>query len=136
MVPQNSQLYWNSVPAKYKAKLHYYNIPALTNSTDTGSPLHMITSITTLNDFIALKVDVNDLNVEVPMLLHILENHKVSHLIDELFINIRFRCEIMLHCGWPDSIPTEKSGVVLDRVNILKLFQRLRMLGIRAHVWP
>jgi hypothetical protein len=131
--PQN---FWAHVPIRYIGIYHFFNAPISSDTSSHHSPTRLIQQLTTPEDFVAFKLDVDTPEIEIPIVQEILRNTSVQRLVDEFFFELHFRCEIMMTCGWEDKMPIVSHGLVLDRPSALKLFQDLRQVGIRAHFWP
>jgi len=140
--------FWSRVPPRVAPFIHFFNIPIsiTTNNTianpNANSPatnvLALIEEIGKEEDFIAFKLDVDTTGVEIPLVLEILNSHKLVHLIDEFFFELHFRCEYLMYCGWysMQKAPKVYNGLILDRSHVLMFFQALRQHGVRAHIWP
>ena len=131
--------FWSEVPKKIISRYHFYNAGMSDNMTDWNSPLRIVEQIATQTDFVSFKLDIDNGDVEIATLLKIMQNKLLQDLIDEFFFELHFRCEVMLTCGWEyDSVrvPEEILGVKLSRTNVMTIFQRLRIMGIRSHFWP
>ncbi len=70
------------------------------------------------------------------MLSYMLNNPDEVQLIDEFFLELHFRCEIMMSCAWGSQIELSINGLIMDREHALAYFTKLRSYGIRAHFWP
>ena len=92
--------------------------------------------MTTPEDFVIFKLDVDTSEVEIPIALDILNDPEMHSLIDEFFFELHFRCEVLMTCGWGKDVLEESNGLQLDRPSTLKFFRDLRKTGIRAHIWP
>eukprot|EP01035_Chromulina_nebulosa_P019197 gene19197-25046_t len=102
--------YWNRVPIKWLPYIHFYNIPISSNESNYNSPIQLIRSLGSSNDFISFKLDIDSPDIEI--------------------------CEVMTSCGWGKRVPYESHGLLLDRPHVLKYFIELRQRGVRAHIWP
>jgi len=130
------QDFWRRVPDSVKPRYHFYNAPITAGAKDSLSPLRFIREIDTENDFVSFKLDVDTASVEIPQALALLVDPELSKLVDEFFFELHFRCEIMTRCGWQENDMSDDYGIQLDRSHALQFFQDMRMLGIRAHIWP
>lgn len=129
--------FWEEVPPFIREKYHFYNSPMTSDLNGGNSPLRMIKSIANENDFVSFKLDIDTPEIEIPTVLHILEDQRLHKLIDEFFFEYHFRCEFMMRLGWvSSSIPETFRGEYLRRHDAMLLFQKLRHLGIRSHFWP
>lgn len=128
--------FWDHVPHRYIGLYHFFNAPISPDSTSRHSPTRLIKQLTSPEDFVSFKLDVDTPAVEIPIVLELLNNTELHPLIDEFFFELHFRCEVMRDCGWGYGMPENFEGLQLDRPSALKLFRDLRMKGIRAHFWP
>jgi hypothetical protein len=126
--------YWNSVPKTILPYMHWINAPISEDIKAHHSFDRVIRQIAKKDDFVAVKLDVDHPYIELPTVLRILQDSSLHNVIDELFFELHFNCEFMTGCGWgsPDPSPLMK----LDRGSAMTLFQDLRKVGIRAHMWP
>jgi hypothetical protein len=116
---------------------HFYNVPvSATHSETSVSPNRFIKDIALPQDFVAYKLDIDTMEVEVPLALELLSDPHLIGLVDEFFFELHFQCDIMKHCGWGDKIPAEHAGLKLDRYSAMDFFRKLRVAGVRAHIWP
>ena len=83
--------YWSRVPPKWKPFWHFYNIPISADSTSPDSPRRFIEQIATPQDFIAFKLDIDNPEMEMPLALSLLTDHRFSSLVDEFFFELHFR---------------------------------------------
>ena len=133
--------FWHEVPDVWKPYFHFYNTPVTSRLDSNDSPLRFIHTLADVDDFIALKLDLDDHSIEDPMIQHILKDPTFAGKIDELFLSFRFHCEIHSFGPWEKSckaLPRKDpvTGALLDRVNAFNTLMGLRHLGIRAHTWP
>jgi hypothetical protein len=115
---------------------HFFNAPISPEPNSIHSPTRLIKQLTTPDDFVTFKLDVDTPAVEIPIVLEILRNPDIHHLLDEFFFELHFRCEVLMDCGWGFGMPETFEGLGLDRPSALKLFRDLRKVGIRSHFWP
>jgi len=83
---------------------------------------------------VALKLDIDNADVELPIVADILNRPAIAELIDEFFFEFHFRCEYMMQY-WGRNLTGDPYGFKRERPDVLKVFQKLRYLGIRAHIW-
>lgn len=131
--------YWGKVPVKWHPYWTLFNIPIGTTSNHTSkapSPLKLVQQFAKRGDFISFKLDVDHVEIELGLAHELLSDDKIAALVDEFFIEIHFRCEIMTQCGWKS--PEFKTGNSLgsDRLSVMQYFRALREKGVRSHFWP
>ena len=129
--------FWDQVPTPIRSRYHFFNAPVSSNISHGNSVLRMIAETALPHDYVAFKLDIDTPDVEIPIALDIITNPEVRNLVDEFFFEFHFRCDIMMYCGWGDSIPLTAHGLNLSsRHDAMGLFQRYRRMGIRSHFWP
>ena len=128
--------YWQRVPKIWKPFWHFYNTPISSEPDHPDNPLRMLRQLVTARDFVALKLDIDHPETEMPLAVSLLSGDGDAMLIDEFFFELHFRCEVMTSCGWGKRVPASSHGLTLDRPSVLKFFLDLRRRGIRAHIWP
>jgi len=132
----NPTEYWAKVPTKWLPYWHFYNTPISADEMQAQSPVRLLKSIATPDDFVAFKLDIDHPDTENPVAMSLLQDTGFSDLVDEFFFELHFRCEVMTSCGWGKQVPESLAGLKLERADVLKYFKKLRELGIRAHIWP
>jgi len=132
----NPAEYWAKVPPKWLPYWHFYNSPISADESQAQSPVRLLKSMATPDDFVAFKLDIDHPDTENPVAMSLLHDTAFSSLVDEFFFELHFRCEVMTSCGWGKQVPESLAGLKLERADVLKYFKRLRELGIRAHIWP
>lgn len=128
--------FWSHVPLRYVGLYHFFNAPISADPSSHLSPTRLIKQLTSPEDFVIFKLDIDTPNVEIPIVLDILNDTEIHPLLDEFFFELHFRCEVLMDCGWGYGMPETFQGLKLDRPSALKLFRDLRRKGIRAHFWP
>lgn len=132
------QVYWDSVPAHMRSKLHFFNVPV--EQEPTANPGHSVINVlkasVRADDFVVMKVDVDNAAVEQSVVQTIATDPTVAALIDELFFEHHFFYEPG-HTIWgkpmrPDLPETNSTDTVDDALNLMT---RLRKRGVRAHFW-
>lgn len=129
--------FWKRVPPLVRPYYHFFNAPISADTDrDALSPYNFLLQIATPQDFVSFKLDIDTPSIEIPLALQLLNDPKIAELVDEFFFELHFRCEILMTCSWPNSIPKEINGLKMERYSAMKFFQKLRELGIRSHFWP
>ena len=83
--------YWGRVPMKWLPYWHFYNVPISENKQMSFSPIRLIQSIASKQDFVAFKLDIDSPSVEMPIAIELLTDDRISSLIDEFFFELHFR---------------------------------------------
>eukprot|EP01041_Mallomonas_annulata_P000138 gene138-221_t len=122
--------WWNTVPAEFRSKVHFYNIPVNAQPDHPDNPLDVIRHVATESDFVAFKLDIDYRDTEIAMTLQLLNDPSLLALVDEFFFEFHHSCPITKRVEEPFM------GLTMDRLSAMTLFKDLRMKGIRAHIWP
>eukprot|EP01041_Mallomonas_annulata_P010244 gene10244-21375_t len=130
--------YWKQVPSKLLPYINFYNIGIQSNTSYFNALTNYIKEFVKPQDFLVLKLDIGQMDVEMKIALDILNNDELSELIDEFFFEIKFPCEFLgefwnkkIRNELPESIYNFK----LQRPKVMEFYQKLRYKGIRAHFW-
>jgi hypothetical protein len=116
-------------PPDIYGRVSYYNVPAETAENATGNPLRILMQLAQPTDFVVLKIDIDNDEVELKFISQILENRKISALIDELYFEHHTTNSPMDQLYWGSS---KKAMNITESYAV---FGQLRRLGIRAHPW-
>ena len=117
------------VPSNVMGKLQYFNVPAETDIKASGNPLRILKEITHKDDFVVVKIDIDNDKVELEFIRQILNDIEISSRIDELYFEHHVSGSPMEFYGWGR---TWKNMTLAQSYDI---FTQLRNLGIRAHSW-
>lgn len=131
--------FWTKVPLKWHPYVSFYNIPigtSFNHSAKSPSPLSIIKQLASPDDFVAFKLDIDFVETELSLANELRVDESIIQLVDEFFIEIHYRCEIMTKCGWKYTSDTDRKEIVLDRLPVMQFFLTLRKRGIRSHFWP
>lgn len=101
--------FWEHVPPRWKPLYHFFNKGITASPTDADSVQTLTKQLKiTKDDFVAFKLDIDTPEVELPIVSDLLDvNSDFADYIDEFFLELHFRCEIMMSCGWGDKMPKE-----------------------------
>ena len=132
------QDYWDSVPTNMRAKLHFFNVPV--EQEPPANPGHSVINLLKASvrpdDFVVMKVDVDNAPVERSVVDAVAMDPTVAGLVDELFFEHHFFYEPGLSIWGPPMTPGRPFSNTNDTVDdALDLMTRLRKRGIRAHFW-
>jgi hypothetical protein len=122
---------FREVPSDVHAAYHWFNIAADATPGVGTNPLTILQRVAQPEDFVVLKLDIDNSAVEMPFISQILTNRNVSVLIDELFFEHHYDMQPMVKYGWKKSGSDSK----MTMVDSARIFLGMRNLGIRAHVW-
>lgn len=115
------------VPNQLLPRYTYYNHPVTCDKTSFMDPLNIISAMTTEDDFVVFKLDIDFSALEECLIQRILSERKLSRLIDVLFFEHHVNVS-MMHRYWG-----RKQKLSLH--DSLATFGKLRSLGIRVHGW-
>lgn len=119
---------FNSVPKILLPHYHYFNIPAPTDVNDLANPLNIIKTLCKPDDYVVLKVDIDNSKVELEFVNQLLVDPVLHSLVDEFFFEHHVNFQPMLKY-WQ----TNKETMQLS--DSYEIFGALRKHGIRAHGW-
>jgi hypothetical protein len=128
VAPLPPQDIFDPVPKSLLPHYHFFNIPASSDPKDDANPLNMIKAISRWEDYVLLKLDIDNSAVEMEFMEQILSDQNLQPLIDELFFEHHVNFQ-PLNEYWN----TSEEGMEL--ADSYELLRRLRNLGIRAHEW-
>ena len=114
--------WWRHVPLDVKVKTHFYNTPI------TRDEFSKALDLVKKDDFVAVKLDIDNTNVEMEIIDEIL---KRPHLVDELFFEYHYHIP-NIDFGW-GNLSIYKH--VHNTTSAIRLLRTLRRNGIRAHFW-
>jgi hypothetical protein len=130
--PQDPNKLLAEYPSGVYEKLSYFNVLAVTDPLAPGNPLSILKRVARIEDFVVLKVDIDNIAVEMEFIERILKDVELSNLIDELYFEDHVTAHPLEFNGWgPDSIMHYKRNITES----YDVFTQLRERGIRAHSW-
>lgn len=112
--------------------LSFYNVPIEPRPDSLHNPLRVLRSVARQDDFVVVKLDVDNCSVEEALVEQILSKRSLSNLIDEFYWEHHVTRSPMQYKGWGVHVGRETKQTL---VSSYELFRRLRALGIRAHSW-
>ena len=84
------------MPDDLKLSLHLLNVPVSGQRGHADNPLRLIEALTTVDDFVALKIDIDNTEIEKQILQPILDDPLLTARVDEVRPRPIFRPRI---CG-------------------------------------
>lgn len=129
--PRSGPDIFNNVPADHHHSYQYFNIPAIADQSDARNPLNILKKITSVNDFVVLKLDIDSPRLEAMFLDYILSDAELSMKIDELYWEPHFHFPELIACCW-----RRTANMSMSFSDVFQTLQSLRTRGIRAHGWP
>jgi len=124
--------WWSKVSPADKQRIHFNNKP-ITEDEGPDSFSYNLKLNAVPSDFVAVKVDIDYVPVEHPIVNDIADRPELTELVDELFFEYHFWFDD-LNFGWN----SQRGGkmFVNDTVDdALSLMSKLRHKGVRAHWW-
>jgi len=119
------------LPREIYQAYQFFNIPASTNLLDPANPLNIIKGVTKPEDYVVLKIDIDNYIAENEFIRQILSDIELQIRIDELYFEHHINFEPLMQCCW--KMTADMSASLHDSY---RLFYKLRSLGIHAHGWP
>lgn len=117
------------MPADIKPKLQFMNVPVSGDRAHENSPLRFLKDVARPEDFVAIKVDIDNNEIEKQIMGPMLDDENMRSLVDEVFFEYHFQSAWMRTVGWGDTQESSLKGA-------LTWFQAFRHAGIRIHFWP
>ena len=115
--PEDAATIWEHVPKKLLPSYQYINMPVSAGDEMTN-PLRVIKALCAPEDFVVLKLDIDNVDLEQALLSQLLADPELQGLIDEMYYE------------WN---PTEAGWSSMSQA--YKMFHALRSAGMRAHGW-
>jgi hypothetical protein len=119
---------WANIPSHIKPIYHWYNIPVNPEVGHPDNALEYIKIVTKPEDYVLLKIDIDNNAVEEALIRQLLDSKELMALVDELYFEHHVNVEPM-HKYWG----TKNSRETLE--DTYNIFTRLRNNGILAHSW-
>ena len=126
MEPLDPKTVWGLIPSHLKKIYHWYNIPVSPDHADNA--LNFIRDIARPQDFVLLKIDIDNSPIEEALVDQILASSELQGLIDEFYFEHHVNTKPM-HGAWG----TADSPRML--ADTYRIFSTLRRNGIVAHSW-
>jgi hypothetical protein len=125
-----NEFYGKLLPEKYMASYHWINVGVSPDRQSRINPLDSIVKKFEEDDLVLVKLDIDQPDIEIPLVLQLVEDETLVKLIDHFYV------EHHVHLGelaGPWSNDGGMRGTVKESV---ELFTKLREKGISAHSWP
>ncbi len=119
---------WSGIPAHLKHVYHWYNIPVNPDPGHTDNALDYIRRVARPEDFVLLKIDIDNTPVEEALVHQLLASDELMGLVDEFYFEHHVNTEPM-HRFWA----TQDSPRTLEVT--YRIFTTLRSKGVLAHAW-
>lgn len=128
--PHTDVAIYAPVPFSVADRMSYYNVPVDAREGARHNPWRTLRAMTTPEDFVVVKIDIDNSTVEEPLVAQLLADRALAGRVDELYFEHHVRNTPMWRCCWKQNTVT--SHMLADSYEV---FARLRELGIRAHSW-
>ena len=119
---------WSSIPAHLRPIYHWYDIPTNPDPAHPDNALNHIVRVARPEDFVVLKIDIDNTEVEEALVKQLLFSTRLRGLVDDFFFEHHVNTPPM-HRYWH----TEASPQML--ADTYRIFSTLRREGIMAHSW-
>jgi len=133
MTEHEPSSWWDPVPAAVRPRLTFYNVAIEEDYQSDASFSSHLKAAAKPEDFVAIKVDIDHVAVELPIVKGIARRSDITALVDEVYFEYHFDFDD-LDFGWH----SQKGGEshVNDTVDdALALMSELRRAGVRSHFW-
>jgi hypothetical protein len=126
--PMDTTSVWSKIPAHLKPIYHWYNIQVSAEHGHSDNALNYIRGVARPEDFVVLKIDIDNTPVESSLIDQLLASDDLLQLVDELFFEHHVNVAPMHDSWWTQN---EKTTLA----DTYKIFSTLRSKGIIAHSW-
>eukprot|EP00760_Papus_ankaliazontas_P026128 PhM_4_TR3009/c1_g2_i14/m.37816 len=116
------------IPGRLKPWYHWFNEPVSPSRGSWDNPLNHILALTTPDDYVVFKIDIDASVVELPIMHTIIETPALLERIDEIYFEHHVTVEIMKEL-WRSAVSPRGQSYSME------LFGKLRAAGVRAHSW-
>lgn len=121
---------YGPMPLRIVDRVSYYNVPVNPKVGAKYNPWRTLKEVTTPRDFVVVKIDIDNSQIEEALIEQLLSDRTLSNLVDELYFEHHVLHTPMWRGGWRATTITNHT-----LVDSYMIFLRLRELGIRAHSW-
>ena len=130
--PYTPEQWLSTLPLDVHDVVSFYNVAVDPSLGSRNNPLRVLQTLAHPNDFVVLKLDIDNCEVEEKLVHQILNDSTLSTLIDELYWEHHVQMSPMQYKGWGLHINRYTNQTLASSY---KLFRSLRTQGIRAHSW-
>eukprot|EP00612_Vaucheria_litorea_P003790 CAMPEP_0171461154 /NCGR_PEP_ID=MMETSP0945-20130129/5720_1 /TAXON_ID=109269 /ORGANISM="Vaucheria litorea, Strain CCMP2940" /LENGTH=279 /DNA_ID=CAMNT_0011987453 /DNA_START=353 /DNA_END=1192 /DNA_ORIENTATION=+ len=127
--PLSAEKVWQQVPDHLKPHYRWMNIPANPDPASGDNPWNFLKANVKVEDYVIVKLDIDNTPIEAKFMEQIVNDSKLSALIDEMFFEHHVNVNPM-NSYWH----TQKETTYLS--DSYDLMVGLRQRGIRFHGWP
>jgi hypothetical protein len=119
---------WALIPGRLKPVYHLYNIPVNTEPEHADNALNYILSIARPEDYVLLKIDIDNTPVEEALVEQILSSKDLMSRIDEFYFEHHVNA-VPMNNYWGTSTSPR------TLIDTYRIFTTMRKAGILAHGW-
>ncbi|KAG1668116.1 hypothetical protein FOA52_003903 [Chlamydomonas sp. UWO 241] len=122
---------FRDVPRSNMHAFQYFNVPCSSDPMDPANPLNVLKRIGTAEDYVVVKLDIDNSAVEAEFISQILNDPDIHSRINEFFWEPHYQMPELIACCWLDTANTS-----LTLTDVFENLLAMRKLGVRAHGWP
>lgn len=123
----STNLVYSSIPEHMRNPLHWMNEGVSADLRKKNNPWSMLKENFDKDDFVVVKLDVDKMIVELPLVHQLLQDKEVQEIVDIFYFE---------HHVEMDEMAKFWGGSMKRSINYsLQLFERLREAGVAAHYW-
>ena len=126
--PHDPAKVWCEVPPHLRPIYHWVNIPVRPEQGHPDNALEFIRQLALPEDFVVLKLDIDNTPVEEALVNQILDDPQLLGLIDEFYFEYHVNTQPMHHAWLTQNVPETLA-------DSYRIFTTLRSKGIMAHSW-
>lgn len=123
------------LPGHLHPHVHYFAAPASSNRSEWSNPLNHILEVTTPEDFVVFKLDLDHAETEEALVETMLREPEVMRRVDHFFFEHHVNMEIMWERFWGVAGKNGTNTTDMYQNMSLRLFGTLRKHGVAAHSW-
>ena len=120
---------WELIPGRLKPVYHWYNIPVNPVPGNTDNPLEYIKRTAVKEDYVILKIDIDNSDIEEELIQQLLVSNELLDLVDDFFFEH--------HVDTKPMYPYWGHGSRLNKTlkHAYQVLTTLRNVGVLAHAW-
>ena len=107
--PMDAAEWWQDVPVAFRSKLHFYNTKAPKEPHENGV-VALIKATATPTDFVVLKLDIDNSEVEHSIVQALLSDGLFASLVDEFFFEYHFTFDGIVRAGTTPPSPSHHAS--------------------------
>jgi len=132
LTPIDTERVYKTTPTYIHAALHWINTGVNAEINHLHNPFTMIKERYTADDFVVIKLDIDTVHVELPLVLQLLKDEELHKIVNVFYFEHHVDMEEMYpYWGKWDTATTKLSTITES----LQIFSELRRAGIASHYW-